>query len=82
MGRIVNTFQLIEQAKGNINSRYDIWPKNIEEIQQNVALFLRKYNPQVQHLQGFGNFSKSAPHCTVKCANIVAWTRNKKFTPI
>lgn len=32
MGRIVNTFQLIEQAKGNINSRYDIWPKNINDI--------------------------------------------------
>ncbi len=36
MGRIVNTTQLIEQANSNINSninsRYDIWPKNIEDI--------------------------------------------------
>lgn len=33
MGRIVNTFQLIEQAKGNINSRYDICIKNAVDIE-------------------------------------------------
>lgn len=33
MGRIVNTFQLIERAKGNINSRYDIYPNNIADIE-------------------------------------------------
>ena len=32
MGRIVNTFSLIEQAKSNINSRYDIWTRNVEDI--------------------------------------------------
>lgn len=32
MGRIVNTSQLIEQAIGNINSRYDIYSKNVEDI--------------------------------------------------
>lgn len=32
MARIVNTFQLIEQAKSSINSRYDIWPRNVADI--------------------------------------------------
>ena len=34
MGRIVNTFQLIEQEKGNINSRYDLCLKNAVDIEK------------------------------------------------
>ena len=37
MGRIVNTFQLIEQAKGNINSRYDLCLKNAVDIEKASA---------------------------------------------
>lgn len=32
MGRIVNTLQLVDKAIGNINSRYDIYSKNVEDI--------------------------------------------------
>lgn len=32
MGRIINTMQLIDKAKGSINSRYDIYSKNVEDI--------------------------------------------------
>lgn len=34
MGRIVNTLQLVDKSKGNINSRYDIWTKNIKDIER------------------------------------------------
>ena len=32
MGRIVNTLQLVDKAIGNINSRYDIYSKNVDDI--------------------------------------------------
>ena len=47
MGRIVNTLQLVDKAIGNINSRYDIYSKNVEDIAnisnnyQNPSLFNR-----------------------------------------
>ena len=34
MGRIINTMQLIDKAKGSINSRYDLCLKNAVDIEK------------------------------------------------
>ena len=54
-----------------------IWHSTEKSVHRNIT----PYSPQAQHLQGFASFLNFGLFWTIKCANIVAWTRNKKAYP-